>query len=347
MRVIAVLIATALAGCGDNSKQCGDGTTDDDGDGLCEAPLPLPPCGDGTRLDELTNTCVIDPAVCADGTVLIRGQCRDPSGDLVVNLIEGPEPNGFEGNATPAGTIAVPSAGADGFVIHGCVKPLDNNTPDFDVYEFVVGGPTLLHIAADGIQGLAAGFQITADFVDPLLAGWQRLGIDVATDTSQREVFLPTAGAYLLVMTDSRTLLPITTGGEGSPAAGNLDGTSCYYVTIDQKPLPPATPVSTAGHTGMIADNLVFFSGPFPSASTDITAVIDPETPPTVDSRAASSLVLLNNTVLVEINDGDAVSPVSQLTATNIQVGDDALLVLDYVFNIAVAPAPFQITVVP
>ena len=340
-----VVFFLLLVGCGDNSNECGEGTDDSDGDGFCEALPVANPCGDGTVLDPISGLCVVDPNVCSDGTVLIRGECRDPASDLRVDLVEGPEPNGFEPNATPAGTIG--SITSSGFVIRGCVAPVDNNTPDFDVYFFTAGGPTLLHVAADGVQGLAAGFSVTFTGANPEMAGWQRLGIDVATDTSQREVFLPAAGVYRFAFTDSRTLLPITTGGEGAPAAGNPDGTSCYFATLTARPLPTPTPISAAGHTGMISDDLEFFSGPFPSASTDVTAVIDPETPPTSDSRAASSLVLVVNGTLVRRDDGDAVSPVSQLVNISVPPADDALLVLDYVWNIAVQPAPYAITVAP
>jgi hypothetical protein len=342
MRFAAVALV-ALTGCGDNSKDCGEGTNDDDGDGLCETEPPTNPCGDGTVLDPVNNVCVVDSNVCGDGTVLIRGECRDPSSDVLVDLIEGPEPNGFETNAVPAGTIGTVSS--SGFVIRGCVQPVDNDTPDFDVYTITAGGPTLLHIAADGIQGLAAGFQVLSDGTNPLLATWQRLGIDLGGDTSQREILLPDAGVYRIVMTDTRTLLPITSGGEGRPAAGNLDGTSCYFTTLTARPLPAPTAIATG--TGEISDELVVFSGPFPSQSADVTAVIDPETPPVTDSRAASSLVLIVDAALSRIDDGDAINTLARIQNINVPGASDALLVLDYVWNVGLQPVPYSITVVP
>jgi hypothetical protein len=342
MRIVILLTGTLLA-CGDNSKQCGPGTVDEDGDGLCEA-LPANPvvCGDGTVLDEQLDRCVIDPSVCGDGTVLIRGECRDPSAELDIDLEEGPEPNGFEAEATPAGVIALPAVG-DSFVLHGCIQPLDAATPDFDRYEVTVTGPTLIRITADGIAGLAAGFQVLPDPDEPLLASWHRLGINLATDMSSRQVWLPAAGTYSLVMTDTRTLLPITANGQGAPAAGNLDGSSCYYVTIEQLATPAATPFDVAaGHTGTIEGDVRFFTGPFPAGSTTIRAVIDPVGPGT-QSRAASALVLVVDGELVAVDDADASSPVSELVISGVAPGVDVLLALDHVWNLALAPAPFSI----
>ena len=326
MRALVVVLLVVCVSCGDNTNECGEGTDDNDGDGFCEA-LPVDnPCGDGTVVDPISGLCVVDPNVCTDGTVLIRGECRDPASDLRVDLVEGPEPNGFEPNATPAGTIG--SITSSGFVIRGCVAPVDNNTPDFDVYFFTAGGPTLLHIAADGVQGLAAGFTVTFTGVNPLMAGWQRLGIDVATDTSVREVFLPAAGVYRFAFTDSRTLLPITTGGEGAPAAGNPDGTSCYFVTIDRK-TPMPVPLDGAGDTATIGEDLRFYTSSTFDATTQLTATIQ-------SAHAQPALVVLQNDALLAFDDDGAMT----FDGTG-----NPLIAGDFVFNYALFPAPYRLVV--
>jgi len=353
MKALGVLgfVVGLLTACGDNSKQCGPGTVDKDG--VCEPDRGGLICGDGTVLDELTDECVPDPSVCGGGTVLIDGTCRDPLDDLPIDLMEGPEPNGFEGDATPAGTITLKDVG-EAFVIKGCVTPTDNNTPDFDVYHFDVTGPTLLHIAADGIEGLAAGFLVVGD--DPRLRSWLRLGLNISTDTSKREVFLPVAGHYQLILTDTRTLLPLTNNGEGLPAAGNPDGTSCYFVTINQRIFPtPATLSLTQPTTGTIGEDLKFFTASFQNGLNTMTAVVDPEdldgdglpdldglgNP--IDSRAAASIVLLDNDELRQIRDADASSPEIGTIFGGIDPTDSPLLVLDYVWNYAVLPADYRI----
>jgi hypothetical protein len=347
--VVSVGIGVALAGCGDNSRECGEGTNDDDDDGICEVIGDGQICGDGTVEDPISGDCVVDPSVCGGGTVLINGECKDPAEGLDVDLLEGLEPNGFEPDATPAGIIVLEPVGS-GFVIHGCVKPLDNNTPDLDRYTLAVTGPTLIEITADGIEGLAAGFVTLGDPSNPLLQGWQRLGINLATDTSKREVFLPAAGTYELVITDSRTLLPITQGSTSLPAAGDLEGKTCYYVSLAQRTISPQPLDLATGDSGTIGEKLKFYTGAFPDGFTSLVAVIDPEDIDgdgiiDIDSRAASSIVVLNNTALRQVNDANALSPVSSALFGGIQPGDDPLIVLDYVWNMTIQPADYSIAV--
>lgn len=337
-----VVLAVGLAaGCGDDSRQCGPGT--DEVNGICEAQPEVLVCGDGTRRDELTGNCVVDPNVCGDGTVLIDGTCQDPTGDLVVNLQEGPEPNGFELDATPAGTIVLPAVDTP-FVIHGCIQPGGVDAPDFDVYQMTVAGPTLIELTSDGIGGLAAGFSIRTTATDPQLAGWFRLGLSTATDTASRQVLLPVAGTYQIAMTDSRTILPITYGSPAQPAAGNLDGTSCYYATLHQRSLPtPAALDLVAGTSGTIGGELALFTATFPAGTTTLSAVIDPEDAANPDARAAASLVVLVNTALRVRDDATAADPVATAAITGIVAGDDVLVALDHVWNHALAPVGYSI----
>src|SRR6185436_20759949 len=83
-------LAVIAIGCADPERRCGEGTTEIRG--VCEAASPTV-CGDGTRLDN--GQCVVDPAACQAGTVLIGHRCLDPTSGLVVDLEESPEPNGL------------------------------------------------------------------------------------------------------------------------------------------------------------------------------------------------------------------------------------------------------------
>src|SRR4051794_1974636 len=97
----------AIAGCGDGARACGPGTMEVDGECVPSSTIT---CGDGTKLDNAQ--CVVDPASCQAGTVLIDHHCVDPTSGLVVDLEESPEPNGVaivtgvEASAAPAGVIA-------------------------------------------------------------------------------------------------------------------------------------------------------------------------------------------------------------------------------------------------
>ena len=74
--------------------------------------------------------------------VLVNGTCQDPTAGLTVDLEEAPEPNGLDAGSHSAGTIALkPIGDANGFVVHGCVKPVTDEA-DLDAYTISVAGPS-------------------------------------------------------------------------------------------------------------------------------------------------------------------------------------------------------------
>lgn len=328
--VAAAAAGVLLVACGDNSKSCGPGTDDRDDDGECEATTPPggEVCGDGTALDPITMQCVPDPTTCGGGTVLVNGRCQDPTAALDIDLEEGPEPNGFEPGAVPAGVIALEPVGADGFVIHGCIQPTDDATPDLDVYQLAVTAPTLISVTADGVAGLAAGFEITSS--EPALATWRRYGLDLATDTSRRQVLLPAAGSYLLVVTDSRTLLPAVSGGTTQPPAGNPDGTSCYFATIDQLTPMPGPLDLAAGDSGTLADALVLYDPTLPAGNVRLTATLG-------SPHAQAAIVVLRNGALHAFDEDGSIM------FSGFAAGDTALVALDFVYEYALFSVPYTL----
>lgn len=319
LRIVGVVIAFSAAACGDNSKICGQGTDDRDDDGECEGYAPDVICGDGTRVDPVTMACVPDPATCGGGTVLVNGRCQDPTALLDIDLEEGPEPNAFETGAVPAGIIALEPVGEDGVVIHGCVQPTDATTPDLDVYQLAVTEPTLLRITADGVQGLAAAFEVTSP--EAPLATWRRFGIELATDMSRRQVLLPRAGTYQLIVSDSRTLFPLLGGGAATPA-GNPDGTSCYYVTIDVVTPMPIAFASPA--TGMLDEDIALFTTTIAGA-TQFTATY-------ASPYAQRSIVVLPTGAF---DDGGSITVTGSGTVT---------IAADFVYNYALFSVPMTLT---
>ena len=80
-------------------------------------------------------------------------------------------------------------------------------------------------IAATGLHGITAGFLAAAQVGagDPL-ASWVRYGMNETSTSSSRTVLLPRAGTYALAIADTRTLLPLATGGGPvGPAPGGPD----------------------------------------------------------------------------------------------------------------------------
>jgi hypothetical protein len=153
--------------------------------------------------------------------VLVHGQCQDPTAQLDIDLEEGPEPNGFEPAAIPAGVITLEAEGADGFVIHGCIRPVDDQTPDFDVYLLEVTAPTLVKITADGVEGLAAGFAMTTTAGEVRIRAeasgryplpYRSIRVILATGDSRRLVLEPTG---FMLQCDSQE--PAGGGREAAP----------------------------------------------------------------------------------------------------------------------------------
>ncbi|HEU0034546.1 MAG TPA: hypothetical protein VFQ53_28175 [Kofleriaceae bacterium] len=344
---MVVLGFAAIAGCGDGGSVCGNGTHE--ASGMC---LPDAICEDGTVYIPETGECIPSDELCGGGTVLINGTCQDPTAGLVIDVEEAAEPNGFEPGASPAGNLELKAAGGDALVVHGCIKPVDNTEPDFDLYTLTVAGPTLVHVTADGVHGLAAAFFATGPVDHPLLSTWLRMGITLVSDTSKREVFFPAAGTYSFIVSDSRTLLPITQNAQTFPPAGNPDGTSCYYVSIATRalPTPKSLDLTQPTTTGTIGENLEFFTAAFPTGYTSLAAEVDPEDTngdgiPDIDSKAAPALVFLNNSKLRSADQGNALDTVANAFFGGVIFGDTPIVVLDYAWNLSVFPSPYRITV--
>src|SRR5262249_52420701 len=119
----AIVAATLAAGCADDGDGGGEGASCGDGaverNGAC---IPAPACGEGTRLDPGTDSCVPGDDVCSAGTILVGDHCVAVDTGLDPDAVEAEEPN----DADVAGTIVVPDAdAADPFIAYGCVEPRD------------------------------------------------------------------------------------------------------------------------------------------------------------------------------------------------------------------------------
>ena len=345
-----VTLAWLVAGCGDNSKECGPGTVDKDGvctpdecgpgtidDGMNQCvPDGSVLCTNGTKFDAPSGRCVIDPLACQGGTVLVAGACVDP-GKVHADLEEGQEPNGLgilgETSAAPAGVIVLPPVGT-GFVLHGHITPFQDlngdgqDDPDIDSYRVAVTGPTLVTISADGVGGLAAGFVVVAAVANtsPLFQ-WQRLGINFEGDTSKRQVLLPAAGTYLLGIADTRSL---TLGA----AAGTA--TTEYYVTVTAAELPaPLTIDLSQGVVGSVTGAPKFFApGPLGSGMTDLRLAMP------LRSAKASLLVFDQNMLL---SFADETTLPADVAFAN-PPGSSTMIVVDFVYNYALEPADFALS---
>ncbi len=372
MKVFLGLVLVGIAGCGDNSKECGPGTMDeqgvctgvaacgvgtkDDGTGTC-VPDGSVVCASGTIFDAASGKCQIDPSACQDGTVVIGAACVDPTAGLTVDVEEGAEPNGFgalgEASAAPAGLVTLKASGTT--VIHGKIIPADHDSDgrldaDIDAYVINAIGPTYLHITAAGLHGLAGGFLLYASnrtAADPL-AGWQRFGVSLTGATSKRDVFLPAAGSYVLAIADSRSLVL-----GGSPVGADDNNPAFeYYASITAQALPTPTPLAfTAGKvvvTDALAPGAVRFYAPAASkAFDDAVLEMPPGAVDPADAVGASVVVLANNAVkAVGVDHVVAMVTVpAEAIAGGIASTDAVVVVVDPEYDWDLDATPFRLTI--
>jgi|GEM_PF-2070826 len=344
--LVLAFAASALIGCGDSSVECGEGTTEND-DGFC-VPTGGDPvtCTDGTMLDQATNTCVIDPASCQGGTVLIGNECVDPTDGVTVDVTEAAEPNGIgingETSPDPAGDIVIKPVGQKAIVQGNFTARPDRDEDgvlegDIDTYLFAVDEPTLLEVTVDGVGGSVGGFVSFAGDVDAL-ANWVRFGVSQGNDTAKRQLFIPQAGTYLFAIADSRTLL----GANAENAADNK-----YFATIEKKAIPTATALAFTANDvvkfdKISADEIDFYTAPFDlgfnradlrSFDTDLEASLIINVGPAVRvySEEARSTTATNGDTL------------ATAFFAGVKTGDSPLIVVDHVINTSAAAVDYRL----
>lgn len=352
---LAAITASALggaAGCGDNGRVCGDGTVEHAG--VCVAAVTVA-CGPGTRLDQ--DRCVVDPAVCPPGTILLAGRCVDPTSQLTVDLEESPEPDGLgiaagvEASIAPAGIVALKPTGLP-LVIHGHLAPFRDADgdgqpdPDVDTYVLPVDGPTVLDVAVTGVGGAIGAFYLAGDpQVDP---AYERYGVAIAGAAVQRRLLLPVAGRYAIAFADART---IAIGHDPPPAAGARAAAggpgAGYYATLTVQPMPAPLPIAITAGTGrqtgaLAASEVRLFSAPLGAASYALDLAMP--------GPAAASLAVIDGGALAgyaDENPGSATRPPSaaQLVIGGLAPGATPVIAVDAVYNLGPAPEPFTLTI--
>jgi hypothetical protein len=347
-------------GCGDNSKECGPGTVDEEGScvpaancgfgtkrdevtGEC-VPDGSVVCSEGTVFDELTGRCEIDPGACRDGTILINNACVDPTAGLTIDVQEGPEPNGLgilEASLAQAGNVTLKPAGT-AFVIHGTIDPWrDTDTdgaldPDVDTYVLSTAGPVLLDLTADGVHGITPGFVAVAavEATDPLVS-WRRFGLRLVGDTSRRQIYVPKAGTYRIAIADTRTLGQYLTSGASDAAPGGDDGD--YYVSITNVGVPTLTTLPSSTVTGTLDDAaLPFYQSAAGTGITMASVAIPSE-------QVLASVVVMVNGAFRGFAD-ETSQPARVMTGTLVS-GDTTFVVVDFVADISQSPSMYTLSV--
>jgi hypothetical protein len=317
--LLLFFLVAALSACGDNSSavECANGTKLEGNECVPDGTVI---CDQGTMFDVATGQCVLDPSACAAGTVLMDGMCV-PEGTIVADHEEAAEPNDDVG----AGMFDAPALD-QAVTIHGCVTPRDGNA-DTDIWIVTAATPMLLEITADGVGGLAAAF-IFQDLGIASLETYIRFGLNLTGDTSKRQVYLPVAGQYALIMDDSRVLFT----GEAVGSA-----TTCYYGTIKQVALPAGTPMTFPTTTGMDSGNVRVITHT-PGQAGDLLDI----TQTTTSEILSPSFVLRKKggfyaSVAFDDNIGAAFSTIGGFAPT-----DTVDIIVDNAINYALTPQPYS-----
>ena len=335
--VFTAPVFALLRGCGDNSRSCGVGTRVEDGyclpagcgvgtvsdeeTGEC-VPDGTVVCSNGTRFDPVTSSCEIDPASCQNGTVLVDDACVDPASGMLVDLNEGPEPNAMnviELGDSRAGNVIL---GANPFVVHGTLVPHEAGAPDVDTYVLVASAPTLVHVSADGV-GINAGFVATS----PDVPAWQRFSINLAGDTSQRDVFLPIAGTYKFSIASTSTMFEYADAG----TSGTQTASGEYYATFTARAVPTPTTLTTA--SGSLAPGkLAFYRATVAAGSHPITVAMP--------STFAVASVVVTAMGFLAFDDED--STAARVTTNGI---GEALIVVDHVYALSPSEMAYSVSI--
>ncbi|HEV7555175.1 MAG TPA: hypothetical protein VGO00_06975, partial [Kofleriaceae bacterium] len=346
MKWAALAIAAIACGCGDNSTVCGPDTNDVEGE--C---LPATTCGPGTR-DDGAGSCVPDATDCQNGTVLINNACVDPNNGLVIDVEEGPEPNGLgiagaEASDNPAGTLTLKDAG-DTMVVHGHLSPfrdVDGDgqiDPDYDTYLVTVTRPTLIEVSIAGVNGIDGAFFARGSTLG--LGHWERYGVSVTGTAMRRPLYLPAAGDYFIVVADTRSMtignLPPVSGVAATVGSSDAQ----YYLSLTVMPTPTPTPITLASSLGTVqgtiaTDDIQFFTAPLGLGFNRATLTIPQD-------QANPSVVVLNNNAFRAQDTGDITAlGDAALSVAGINSGDSTIIVVDPSFNTAFLPVPFELDI--
>jgi len=252
-----------------DTPECAAGTTFNPTTGECE-PCPagqywdgtacevVPECDTGTTFNAQTGKCEPDSEACGPGTVFINGQCVPESL---------PDPDVME-SVDPEGEVSfdLPTEG-ESISLGGVVDtPEDLNDdgyadPDWDYFTVTVPAGTYLriHSTSEG-AALPAFMVLSQETDDEGYVLYARYALNTTGLECEREVYLPRADTYTIMVSDYNNMVSALFGVGFIPVGGD---DFSYFVTVENLGAPVITdidsmPLSDQGQIG--AGQLYFYN---------------------------------------------------------------------------------------
>ncbi len=252
-----------------DTPECAAGTTFNSTTGECE-PCPdgeywdgtncatVPVCDTGTSFNPDTGKCEPDAEACGPGTVFVNGECvpvelPDP------DVVESTDPEGQAPFDLPAEDQSVSLGGVVG-------EPADLNgdgyaDADWDYFTVTAPAGTYLRIHATSEGAALPAFMVfSAESDDQGHALYARYAINPNGLDCEREVYLPRADTYIIMVSDYNNAVAALFGAGAFPVGGE---DFSYHVTVENLGTPGITdidtmPLSDSGNFG--AGHLSFYN---------------------------------------------------------------------------------------
>jgi hypothetical protein len=283
------------------TPECATGTTFNPASGACE-PCPqgqywdgtacaqVPTCDAGTTFNSSTGKCEPDSEACGPGTVFQDGKC-------VPDKL--PEPDVLE-SSDPTGSVQfdLPAVG-ESVSLGGVVDvPIDLNSdgyadPDWDAFTLSVPAGTYLRIKATSEGASLPAFMVLSSETDDQgYALYARYSINPNGIECEREVYLPRADSYTILVSDYNNMVMDLFGAGAFPVGGD---DFSYYVSVENLGEPSLTdidslPLSDAGNFG---PGHIFFYNITNLATTDILTLASLGEPLPDNSSDVFPLIML------------------------------------------------------
>ncbi len=284
-----------------STPECAAGTTFNPVSGECEpcpqdqywdgtACVQVPSCDAGTTFNAATGKCEPNEEACGPGTVFKDGRC-------VPEKL--PEPDVLE-SSDPTGTAQfdLPAEG-ESVSLGGVVDvPIDLNgdgyaDADWDAFTVTAPAGTYLRIQATSEGATLPAFMVlSAEVDDQGYALYARYSINPNGLECAREVYLPRADSYTILVSDYDNMVRELFGAGAFPVGGD---DFSYYLSVENLGAPTVTDIDSLplSDSGKFGPGHLFFYNLKSLSMADVLSITSAGQPLPDSSSDAFPLIML------------------------------------------------------